>query len=126
MLAKKETINQLKYAIQALSLEAEGQLASFPEYVVVTDELLLEFHNWRNTAITNYPEYFSPEQLGILNDIDVLTNRYELGNSNRSIAEELKIFSFWKELRALAKEALVKFNWISKIPPNDRATYIKA
>ena len=57
MLTEEATINQLKFAIQALSLEAEGQLAAFPEFVMVTDELLLEFDNWKNAAVANYPNY---------------------------------------------------------------------
>jgi hypothetical protein len=30
MMTEEATINQLKFSIQALSLEAEGQLAAFP------------------------------------------------------------------------------------------------
>ena len=126
MLTEQETINQLKYTIQALSLEPEGQLASFPEFVVVTDELLLEFDNWKNAAVVNYPNYFSHEQLKALNDIDTFLDEYELNDSTLPVAEELKTSSFWKELRLLAKEALAKFNWTSEPPPEDRATYIKA
>lgn len=126
MLREQTTINQLKYAIQALSLEAEGQLASFPEYVVVTDELLLEFDHWKNAAVANYPNYFSQEQLKALNDIDLFLDKYEPDNLTMPIAEELKTSSFWKELRVLAKEALAKFNWTSELPPDNRVTYIKA
>lgn len=75
MLTEEATINQLKYAVQALSLEAEGQLMSFPEFVVVTDELMLEFDNWRNAAVANFPNYFSKEQLKILNDIGTFINK---------------------------------------------------
>jgi hypothetical protein len=125
MLTEEVTMNQLKFAMQALSLEPEEQFASFPEFVVVTDELLLEFDNWRNAATANYPSYFSEEQLKALNDIDTLLDKYEIDNPNMSIAEELKTSSFWKELRILAKAALVEFNWTSELPPDNWATYIK-
>ena len=118
MLTEEATINQLKFAIQALSLEAEGQLAAFPEFVMVTDELLLEFDNWKNAAVANYPNYFSHEQLKVLNDIDTFLDKYELDDPNMPIAEELKTSWFWKVLRIIAKEALEKFNWTSELPPD--------
>lgn len=126
MLTEQATINQLKFAIQALSLEAEGQISSFPEFVMVTDELLLEFDNWRNAAVAKYPNYFSAEQLRILNEIDTFIKKYELDNPNMPIAEELKTSSFWSKLRLLAKEALAKFDWMSETPPDNWVTYVKA
>ena len=125
MLTEQTTINQLKFAIQALSLEAEGQRASFPEFVAVTDELLLEFDHWRNVAVVNYPNYFSAEQLRILNEIDTFIDKYELDNPNMPIADELKKSLFWRDLRVLAKEALTKFGWKSELPPDNRVTYVK-
>jgi hypothetical protein len=122
---KETTIDQLKYAVQALSLDAEDQLASFPEFVLVTDELLLEFDNWKNVAVANYSSSFSQEQLEILNDIEALASNYDSHHSYLSIAEELKTSAFWKQLRVLAKDALARFSWSSEIPPDDRVTYVK-
>jgi len=123
---KETTINQLKYAIQALSLDAEGQLASFPKFVAVTDELLLEFDNWRSVAVANYPNFFSQEQLQILNDMEAFASNYDSHHLDLSIEEELKTSIFWNQLRVLARDALARFNWISEIPPDHRITYIKA
>src|SRR5687767_12521474 len=113
---RQAIINQLKFSIQALSLEADGQLACFPDFVVVTDELLLEFDNWYKTATGNYPDFFSDEQIKILKEISCFTENLPTEDTSATIEEELRSSSFWKELRILAKEALKKFNWTSEIP----------
>lgn len=117
-------INQLKWSLQALSLKAEEQLISFPDFVVVTDELLLEFDNWYKTAIRNYPDFFTDEKIRVLNEINLFTDNLPKENLEMTIEDELKSSPFWEELRILAKEALKKFNWTSEIPPNDRTTYV--
>lgn len=122
---KQSVIDQLKWSIQALALEADDQLASFPDFVVVTDELLLEFDNWYHVAIGNYPDFFSEEQLKILKEIDSFMDKLPQEDLNISIADELKTYSFWKELRILAQDALQKFNWDSDPPPYDRSTYLQ-
>ncbi len=122
---KNVIMNQLKYSIQVLSLEADDQIAYFPDFVVVTDELLLEFDNWRDIAITNFPEYFSKNQISILHKIDKFIDDIPAENQMITIEEELRKDDFWKELRILAKEALRIFGWKSEIPPNDTIIYIE-
>lgn len=122
---RESIINQLKWSIQTLALEADDQLASFPDFVVVTDELLLEYDNWYRAAIGNYPDFFSDEQLKILKEIDLFIDELPQEDLNVSIADELRTYPFWKELRILAREALLKFNWTSERPPSDRSTYVR-
>ncbi len=122
---KDSIINQLKWSIQALSLEPDRQLASFPEFVVVTDELLLEYDNWYNVAIGNYPNFFSNDQLNILKKINSYIEELPQEDLNLSIADELRTYQFWNDLRVLASEALQKFGWTSEPPPYDRSTYIR-
>ncbi|WP_341902875.1 hypothetical protein [Fluviicola taffensis] len=122
---KQSVVDQLKWSIQTLSSEADDQLASFPDFVVVTDELLLEFDNWYRVAIGNYPDIFSDEQLKILKDIDLFIDNLPQEDLSISIADELKTHPFWKELRILAREALQKFGWDSDPPPHDRSTYVR-
>lgn len=121
---KQSVIDQLKWSIQALSLEADDQLASFPDFVVVTDELLLEYDNWYHAAIGNYPDFFSREQLNILNEINSFIDKLPPEDLNVSIEDELRTYPFWEELRILTRKALQKFNWTSELPPYDRSTYL--
>ena len=121
---KQTVINQLKYAIQALSLEADDQLKSFPEFVVVTDELLLEYDNWYNVSTRNYPDCFSDDQIKVLKRISSFFEELPQEDFKLSIAEELETVQFWTDLRSLARDALQKFNWTSEIPPHNRSTYI--
>ncbi len=122
---RQSIINQLKWSIQTLSLEADGQLASFPDFVVVTDELLLEYDNWYNVATKNYPDFFSDEQIMILKKINLFIEELPQEDLNLSVADELRTYQFWKDLRMLAREALQKFNWTSDTPPHDRSTYLR-
>jgi hypothetical protein len=122
---KQAVMDQLKWSIQTLSSEADDQLASFPDFVVVTDELLLEFDNWYHVAIGNYPDIFSDEQLKIMKDIDLFMDNLPQEDLNVSVADELRTYQFWKELRILAREALQKFGWDSDPPPYDRSVYVR-
>lgn len=122
---QEQVINQLKFAIQALALEAEGQIASFPDFVVVTDELLLEYDYWYKSATGNFPEFFSEKQIEILKEISLFTDRLPPENPNESIKEELRNSVFWKEMRELSKMALTLFNWDSEMPPEGRVIYVE-
>jgi hypothetical protein len=122
---RESIINQLKWSIQTLFLESDGQIASFPDFVVVTDELLLEYDNWSKVATGNYPDFFSDEQIKILKKIDSFIEELPPEELNLSIADELKIYPFWKDLRILAREALQKFNWSPETPPYHRSTYVQ-
>ena len=117
---KNNPILQLKYAIQALSLQAEDQLHNFPDFVDVTDELLLDFDHWYTIAISNYPGYFSAGQLKHLKELDVLTNKLPRQKKNETIEDELKRSPFWKQMRSLAKATLKQFGWRSEMPPLNR------
>ena len=116
---------QFKWSLQALALEANDQLKSFPDFVVVTDELLLEFDNWYQVAIGNFPESFSDDQKTVLNQINLFIDKLPREDLTITIKEELETSKFWQELRILAREALLKFNWTSEIPPLERVIYIK-
>src|SRR5687768_6004498 len=122
---RQSIINQLKWSIQTLSLEADDQIASFPDFVVVTDELLLEFDNWYNLATRNYPDFFSDVQIKKLKEINSFIDELPQEDLNLSIADELKTYQFWKNLRMLARETLEKFGWTSETPPFDRSTYVQ-
>jgi len=118
---QNDVIKQLEYSLQALSLDAEQQIVSFEDFAVVTDELVLDFDNAFGVAFGNYPSFFNEEQLESLNKIDAHIDSMPPEDMNMSIDDELRTHPYWKQMRTLAKEALVKFHWSSKMPPFNRA-----
>jgi hypothetical protein len=117
-------IKQLEYALQALALKAEDQLKQFPDFAVATDELMLDFDQWSQVVIGNYPDFFSEEQRQILSAITDHINTYS--EPEIRIEEELILSPWWTTLRTMAKEALSKFDWEPTIPPPDRNHYAKS
>ena len=122
---KEEVISQLKQATQALSLEADDQIASFPEFVVVTDELLLEFDHWFSTSKQYWNDYFTEDQANSLEELYNYLDELPEENISLSITEELKTSPFWHELRICAQKTLRILNWHLEKPLLNRITYIK-
>lgn len=118
-------IDQLKWALMALSLEADEQIASFPEFVVVTDEMLLEFDNWYKVVIQSDADTFSNSQIEALKEIYLFTDNLSKTTNYISEKEELLYSKFWSELRTLSNKALAILNWKKEIPPKDRTIFIK-
>ena len=118
---QESTITQLKWAIQALALEAHDQINIFPDGVVVTDELLLEFDTRYQASISNYPEYFSEDQRDALFQIHLFIDNIPPEETTIRSEEALVVSTYWKELRVLATIALIEFNWTLEIPPKERS-----
>lgn len=115
---KQASINQLKASVQILSLEAHAQLAAFPDFVVVTDDMLEDFHQIFTALKGNFPNFCTTEQLQSLEAIDLFSNNIPDEDPNEAIAQELHNSEFWKQMRVLAKKALVRFQWDSAPPPD--------
>src|SRR5690606_21123265 len=122
---KNMVINQLKWSVQALALEAKEQVSCFPSFVVVTDELLLEFDNWYNAALANFPDFFSQEQQVVLMKLNAHLDSHSIQDEFKSEIEELEQYTFWAVLRALAKDVLRIMDWEQGIPPRGRAAHIQ-
>ena len=105
---KEAIINSFKQSLKNLSLEADEQIASFPNFVVVTDELLLDFDHFYKVVKGNYPNLFSTEQIKILDEINIYIDQIPSEDLDISERDELKNYSFWKQLRVLSREAILK------------------
>jgi hypothetical protein len=118
------TIEQLKWALQTLALPADLQLQQFPDFVVVTDELMLEFDNWRQAAAG--AQTFTPDQQVALEQLDRLFDRL-CSTDDPELATEaaLREHPRWEEVRQLANNALETFGWCREIPPKERLAYIR-
>jgi hypothetical protein len=124
--ANKEWIfERLKHSLQALSLSAGEQRRLFPDFVVKTDELVLDFYHWRECVVTNYAPQVSREQMATLVALDEKTQAAT--NGDRNVWDENAIVDhpFWAELRKLARESLEAFNWPETVPPSHADEYIR-
>ena len=63
---KQWIFERLKHSVQALALPATAQLSLLPDFVVKSDELLLDFDHWQECAVTNYGSDLTGEQLDSL------------------------------------------------------------
>src|SRR6516225_2761064 len=63
---------QLQWAVQALAQPAEVQPTLFPSFVVVADELALEFDHWRDVADGEVGGSWSPVQRAAVMTLDQL------------------------------------------------------
>jgi hypothetical protein len=114
---KQWILERLKHSVQALALPAAAQLSLLPDFVVKTDELVLDFDHWRKCAVTNYRADLTSEQVESLAAMDA-----QIANpsGDRSVWDEssLSTHPFWSELRRLAALALNTFGWHQETPPS--------
>lgn len=114
-------LERLKHALQALAMPASVQLSLLPDFVVKTDELVLDFDHWRLCAVSS--KQLDTAQLHALATVD-----HQIGtvNSGSNVWQESALHSdpFWEELRTLAKQALEAFGWPLEKPPSYAHEYI--
>lgn len=123
LLRKRWIFERLKHSTQALALPASAQLSGLPDFIVKTDELVLDFDHWRECAVTNYRADLNVEQLKSLAAIDAhIANP----SGDRSVWEEsaLSTHPFWVDLRRLAAAALTAFGWPLETPPSYAHEYV--
>ena len=120
---KQWIFERLKHSVQALALPATAQLSLLPDFVVKTDELLLDFDHWRECAVTNYRADLTGAQLESLAAMDAHTVN---PSDDRSVWDEscVSTHPFWAELRTLAAVALNAFGWPQATPPSYAHEYV--
>lgn len=109
-------LERLKHSLQALALPAAAQLAHLPDFVVKTDELVLDFDHWRDCAVVNYRGEMTEAQLRSLETLD---KHIENPSGDRTVWDESALYGhpFWAKVRRLAIEALNAFGWAQGTPP---------
>lgn len=122
---KRWIFERLKHSLQAMALPATGQVAYFPDFVVKTDELVLDFDHWRYCSVGNYHAEMTAAQLDSLAAVEA---HIDVPNStgDRSVWEESALYShpFWQELRNLAIQSLNAFGWPQEAPPSYAHEYV--
>ncbi len=123
-MSPSQLLEQLKWSLQALALPADSQLQQFPDFVVITDELMLEFDNWRQAAAG--AQTFSAEQQTALERLDRLFDQMSDADAADFATEAaLREHPRWQEARDLARRALETFGWSYEIPPKERLVYVR-
>jgi len=116
---KQSILERLKHSLQALALPPRAQVAYLPDFVVKTDELVLDFDHWRDCAVGKYRVDMTPAQLDSLAAVEA---HIAAPNStgDRTVWDEGALYShpFWGELRNLAIQSLNEFGWPQEAQPS--------
>lgn len=114
---------QFQWAVQALAQPADVQLTLLPSFVVVADELALDFDHWRRTLETHFGDSWSDEQRQSVQALDCLLG--EMSGDKPEIWRGGGCLNHpkWSEVRRLAVGILSAFGWPQDVPPLNRAIY---
>jgi hypothetical protein len=116
---------QLKWALQAMACDGDTQISLFPDFVVVSDEIVNDFDHWRQTVESRYQSEFTSGQIDSLKGIDNIIDKITKGDEEIWDNESLKTHGLWEELRRLGSNALSEFNWDKQVPPTNRSTFVR-
>ena len=112
------SVQQLQYSLQTLALPVTAQLRLHGCDGCRVEELAVVFDRWQQTARCELNESLTGEQVEILNRLDQKLLRLS-GSRFKPAWTELSLRQSrdWREIRAMAREALVKFRWPLDVPP---------
>ena len=114
----------LMRSLQALAQPAEVQRALFPDFVVMPDELVLDFTEAFTSAREQSGQSWTSVQLQSLQTLDE-----EIALHSGSNFEEIWLVpdslshEVWSTFRTLAASALSEFNWPNDPPQPNGAIY---
>ncbi|MFZ2358492.1 MAG: hypothetical protein WA040_04040 [Anaerolineae bacterium] len=117
---------QFQWAVQALAQPADVQIDLFPPFVVVADELALEFDSCREAFDSNFGWLWSPLQRTAVVALDqYLADMSGPDKPELWLDEGCLEHARWTEVRQLARKVLSAFGWSPDFPPLDRgAIYV--
>ncbi len=122
---RDSVLTHLKWSLQAMACDSETQILLFPDFVVVSDEIINDFDHWRQTVESRYKSEFSNGQIESLNKIDVVIDDITKNEVEIWDNDSLKTHRLWDELRDAGTKALKQFNWDIEAPPTNRSIYVK-
>jgi hypothetical protein len=122
-LDSEHTLDQLRWALQALALPYAAQRNLFPSFACIADELALDFDHWRETAMHQHD--FTAEQSAALTSLDaMLTEMTAEKNPEPWTDDALARLPRWETVRKRALSALEAFHWTLEVPPPGRAVFV--
>jgi hypothetical protein len=116
---------ELRRCVQALAQPSSVQVALFPDFAVVGDELALQFADALGAYHASAPTD-ERGQLRCLKQLDDYLTELSGPANERFWLDRAALGSDvrWQRIRDLAKTVLVAFNWPDEPPPKDGATYV--
>lgn len=120
--------DQFKWAVQALALPVEQQLALFPSFTEPADELALDHQEAQTTFLNSQTTLLTSEQKLAINALDHQLERMSGGEHSPTLwtMEALGNRPEWQTVRALAQSLLNAMGWPEVAPPMERgAIYTK-
>ncbi|MHB1037555.1 MAG: hypothetical protein ACYC35_22035 [Pirellulales bacterium] len=117
---------QFQWAVQALAQPPNVQPTLFPPFVVVADELALEFDNWWKAYESNFGHLCSQQQREAVSAVDHLLA--EMSGPDKPelwLDDGCLNHPKWSEVRRLAADVLSAFEWPPGLPPLGRVTYVR-
>ena len=120
---KAWVFERLKCSLQGLAAPFTAQLAMFPKFVNISDELALDYDHFQEVVIGNYRAELDEQKLTALAAI----NRH-LDTADPSVWCDLELLRgpFWAQMRLLALNALQAFGWPLENPPKSPDAFIPA
>jgi hypothetical protein len=112
--------------VQALAQPPDAQPSLFPSFVVVADELALEFDNWWKSFEANFGDRCSEEQQRAVAALDHLLTEMSGPDKPELWTNEGCLYhAKWSEVRQLAADVLSAFGWPHGVPPVGRVMYVR-
>jgi hypothetical protein len=113
-------LSSLRHALQRVALDARDQMAQFPPFVAVADELALDLNHW--TDVCRACEYVEGEIVEQLVEIDaLLAGMGGPKQAERWTPEGLASDHGWQRARDMARNALRVAGWPQAVPPKPGA-----
>lgn len=122
---REAVFTQLKWSLQAMASDSEIQISLFPDFVVVSDEIINDFDHWRLTVESRHKSEFSSGEIESLREIDITIDKITKVDEEIWDNDSLRTHVLWEELRRLGSKALSEFNWDKEVPPTNRSTFVK-
>lgn len=117
-------LDGLMTSLQALAAPFETQVAHFPHFVVVADELALNFDHWLNAVVCNEDLDLTAAQSESLRAIDDLLGSMG-GPGGPWSLDDLRNTAQWRQVRVLARTALSELGWPINNPPPPPGHYVR-
>src|SRR5262245_34979389 len=110
---KRGIEQQFRWAVQALVQASDVQPTLFPPFVVVADELALDFDNYRRAYEDHFGEFWSSAERQAIEALDHQLNRMSGDKPHLWSDDGCLNHPQWAEVRRLAHQVLSEFGWLA-------------
>lgn len=108
---------QLKYALQALALPMTGQLRLFPNRTERMDRLSTEYERWQQLVLYEQADALTRSQRTVLTSLAERLMQLQDHCCLSGSEVSWRRCPEWRQVRSLARQALLTFNWPLDLPP---------